>query len=182
MFHYFCKTYILDHSLILEAWKFYWERNNIWGFSGFQGGITHQDFAGHKGTIHTGDVQVKNFFFKWFKVYMTDLILFLGFHSFFSFWVLFSLYWAVDDSWTRDNSLWNACWRRCPQGFAALDQSVFSRQNVRNFEFILFIHNSAFWELLSENSPYLQATNYSDLKTFYAYFIWISFRFIINYF
>jgi len=22
-----------------------------------QGGITHQDFAGHKGTIHTGDVQ-----------------------------------------------------------------------------------------------------------------------------
>ncbi|KAJ6401293.1 hypothetical protein OIU84_016663 [Salix udensis] len=26
-----------------------------------QGGITHQDFAGHKGTIHTGDVQVKDF-------------------------------------------------------------------------------------------------------------------------
>ena len=26
----------------------------------FQGGITHQDFAGHRGTIRTGDVQVRD--------------------------------------------------------------------------------------------------------------------------
>ena len=26
----------------------------------FQGAITHQDFAGHKGTIRTGDVQVNS--------------------------------------------------------------------------------------------------------------------------
>lgn len=26
-----------------------------------QGGITHQDFAGHKGTIRTGDVQVGSY-------------------------------------------------------------------------------------------------------------------------
>lgn len=30
------------------------------GFFEFQGAFTHQDFAGHKGTIRTGDVQVKN--------------------------------------------------------------------------------------------------------------------------
>jgi hypothetical protein len=33
----------------------------IFGYCGYQGSITHQDFAGHKGTIHTGDVQVKDF-------------------------------------------------------------------------------------------------------------------------
>jgi hypothetical protein len=33
----------------------------MFGYCGYQGSITHQDFAGHKGTIHTGDVQVKDF-------------------------------------------------------------------------------------------------------------------------
>ena len=32
------------------------------GFFGFQGGITHQDSTGHKGTIGPCDVQVKTYF------------------------------------------------------------------------------------------------------------------------
>ena len=32
------------------------------GFFGFQGGITHQDSAGHKDTIGPCDVQIKTYF------------------------------------------------------------------------------------------------------------------------
>lgn len=48
------------------------------GFStescGFQGAFTHQDFAGHKGTIRTGDVQVWEFYeFGMFLLDTTDV-------------------------------------------------------------------------------------------------------------
>jgi hypothetical protein len=43
----------------LEDWINF--KKLMFDYCGYQGGITHQDFAGHKGTIHTGDVQVKEF-------------------------------------------------------------------------------------------------------------------------
>ena len=136
-------------TYMLQVMFFFWYKTNLqirfledwinfkklmFDYCGYQGGITHQDFAGHKGTIHTGDVQVKEF--RWgqwigaFYIFDFLLLCFIWFLACF-----FPVRRAVDDGRKRYHPLRNACWRRWAEGSAAVDKSIFPGQNVRNFYF-----------------------------------------------